>query len=136
METKKCSYCKVEKPVEYFGKHKAKKDGYQSVCKECNKVIQRNHYGQNKELYASRKKSRREELRGWWKEYKRGLKCTSCGENHPATLDFHHLDGSEKEFNVSRMIGELSKESILVEVEKCVVLCSNCHRKEHYTEDD
>lgn len=72
-------------------------------------------------------------LRVWFQEYKATLCCERCGENHPACLDFHHLNPAEKDFNISEMLTKYgSKKRILEEVAKCVVLCSNCHRKEHY----
>lgn len=59
--------------------------------------------------------------------------CKHCGETDPIVLDFHHRDASKKSFN---LIGSLcysrSRENILREVEKCDVLCANCHRKEEY----
>ena len=60
-------------------------------------------------------------------------RCVLCGETHPACLDFHHLDDTSKEFNISRAhkFG-YGYRRIAKEIEKCVVLCSNCHRKLHY----
>ena len=56
-----------------------------------------------------------------------------CGENHPACLDFHHKDKKDKSFNVAIMASSgYSIEKIKEEIAKCIVLCSNCHRKEHY----
>ena len=61
------------------------------------------------------------------------LKCEMCGENHPACLDFHHKDKKDKSFNVAIMASSgYSIEKIKEEIAKCIVLCSNCHRKEHY----
>lgn len=50
--------------------------------------------------------------------------------NDIACLDFHHL--KDKEFNISNEIRNLSIENLKKEINKCVVLCSNCHRKLHY----
>jgi hypothetical protein len=55
-----------------------------------------------------------------------------CGEKHPAALDFHHTDPSTKKASV----GSLNMDSIAAinaEIAKCIVLCSNCHRKLHWT---
>lgn len=58
-----------------------------------------------------------------------GSKCSKCGYNKiPQALHFHHLE--EKEFGVSRKIDK-DYSLLLKEVEKCIVLCSNCHQKEH-----
>lgn len=63
-------------------------------------------------------------------EYKKTLKCSNCPENHPACLDFHHLDPNEKEFLITKLIH--SKKKLKEELKKCIVLCANCHRKFHF----
>lgn len=79
-------------------------------------------------------RKRRTERRAWFDEILSKLSC-QCGENHPATLDFHHRNPMEKESEVGKMLGDLrSKESILLEISKCDVMCANCHRKHHYNE--
>lgn len=63
---------------------------------------------------------------------KKGVSCSRCPEDHPSTIDFHHLDPSTKEFNVSTaIIQNMSLDRIKKEVDKCIPLCANCHRKEH-----
>jgi len=58
-----------------------------------------------------------------------------CGENNYACLDFHHNSGN-KEKNISRMVnGSSSLQTIQNEMEKCIVVCSNCHRKIHNKEN-
>lgn len=66
-------------------------------------------------------------------QWKMGLSCQTCGENHPACLDFHHRDPKEKDFDISHAIDVgVSDELIAVEVAKCDVLCRNCHTKLHW----
>ena len=80
-------------------------------------------------------KKRRIELSEWFAEFKLTLKCSKCSESHIACLDFHHAESSKKESTVANAIsGGWSKERVMREVEKCIVLCSNCHRKMHYDE--
>lgn len=58
-----------------------------------------------------------------------GGKCRSCGYDRcPAALDFHHPNPREKEFVIS---GKLAWDLIERELNKCVLLCSNCHRETH-----
>jgi len=58
-----------------------------------------------------------------------GGKCKMCGYNeHPEILVFHHL--GEKQFNVSNRL-KLSWEKLQCELEKCVLLCPNCHALVH-----
>lgn len=60
-----------------------------------------------------------------------GGKRVKCGYNkHIAALEFHHIDPSNKDY----LIGDLKNrkwEKIVKELDKCVLLCSNCHRIEH-----
>jgi hypothetical protein len=72
----------------------------------------------------------------WLREYKRTLACGMCRENHPACLDFHHRDPTQKDFRISALgcMG-WSKERVLAEIAKCDVLCANCHRKLHYDDE-
>jgi hypothetical protein len=60
--------------------------------------------------------------------------CADCGEKHPACLDFHHLDESQKGQTIARMVVRASPANIDAEIAKCVVLCANCHRKRHFNE--
>lgn len=81
----------------------------------------------------STKKRIRLERQKWWVEYKKTLKCSQCDENHPACLDFHHMHVKDKEYHVSVMISKrFSKKRIQEEIQKCKVLCANCHRKLHF----
>jgi hypothetical protein len=69
-------------------------------------------------------------LKAWLLAYKNKYPC-KCGEGDPACLDFHHVDG-KKEINVSLVTKRAwSIERLKAEVAKCVILCANCHRKEH-----
>lgn len=54
-----------------------------------------------------------------------GDQCEWCGGVHQ--LEFHHRDPSTKEFNVAQYFGRISWERIQVELEKCDVLCRECH---------
>ena len=62
-------------------------------------------------------------------EYKLAQGCADCGyAEHPAALDFDHLPGSVKSFNVAEKVGSYSWERLWLEIEKCEVVCANCHR--------
>jgi hypothetical protein len=64
---------------------------------------------------------------------KRDRGCMSCKERHPACLDFHHRDPMQKTLSVGVLICRCAAmDTILEEIEKCDVLCSNCHRKLHW----
>lgn len=57
--------------------------------------------------------------------------CIECGEDRTAALVYHHENPDEKKFSVSNPSGH-SLEEIKEELEKCVLLCANCHMVEHY----
>lgn len=69
------------------------------------------------------------------KEYRAERGCMRCGERHPACLDFHHRDPKQKTFNIKQM-KSYSMKRIKAEIEKCDILCANCHRKLHAANRD
>jgi hypothetical protein len=76
--------------------------------------------------------ARRVERSAFLREYKVQKGCCRCGYNeHPAALDFHHRDPSTKKFNISNSLSSRNWNKILEEVDKCDILCANCHRIEH-----
>ncbi len=101
-----------------------------------NKRLHREWYLKNKEKVAEKQRKKRQARRAWFEtEILSKLKCEECNENHPACLDFHHKDPSEKDGMVGDMLHQnVSIAKIMLEISKCKVLCSNCHRKHHWLE--
>ena len=96
----------------------------------------KNWYEENKEHFKKQvavlNKKKRIELRQMIFDYKASKGCNRCPENDARCLDFHHI-GDDKEFTIGNILrNKLCWESILKEIEKCEVICANCHRKEHY----
>jgi hypothetical protein len=84
-----------------------------------------------RETFAHRAKK----IREWFKDYKKILKCEKCGDGRDYVLEFHHKDSEQKFKNISGLVGKsYSKETILNELKKCDVLCSNCHKELHHFE--
>ncbi|MBV0925676.1 HNH endonuclease [Halomicroarcula limicola] len=97
---------------------------------------QRWHY-KNREWNTERSLQRRAELRAWVNELKATAGCSRCSEADPACLDFHHIDETGKEYQITTMISNgRGKESLLDEMAKCEVVCANCHRKVHFEPPD
>lgn len=71
--------------------------------------------------------------RKWVNEYKLYIGCLVCGYNKCAeALDFHHLNDDDKSFNISTKVGKNTNlEIIKKEMEKCIILCRNCHAELH-----
>lgn len=76
---------------------------------------------------------RRKDVKRFIDQVKSERGCERCGEKHPACLDFHHRDPSEKQFslNTAKRRG-YTLAMVREEIAKCEVLCANCHRKEHW----
>lgn len=94
----------------------------------------------NKKWYLAHKTQHRsninaykEELKKWFNDYKSKCKCSKCEENHPSCLEFHHTGEYKKSRAICKMVQSCcSKETILEEMKKCIVLCCNCHNKIHW----
>lgn len=93
----------------------------------------RRWYSRNAESERKRIHLRRKELQKWFREYKKTLECIVCGENDYVCLDFHHRNPKEKDLNLANIMKSKGwgKERTIKEISKCLVLCSNCHRKIH-----
>jgi len=96
------------------------------------RAARRRWYARNKDHAKEKVVERRRLLAEWFREFKTDLKC-KCGEDHIGCLEFHHTDPSQKDMTVAQAVHNgWGKERILAEVEKCEVLCANCHRKLHW----
>ena len=107
----------------------------ESVRKKKQQEYSRKYYAANKEKVLASSKVSREVGKARWDVFKRTLKCTKCGFNHPAALDFHHRNPVEKENIVSKLASDGCYAAAMEEVQKCIVLCANCHRVHHYEEN-
>jgi hypothetical protein len=68
-------------------------------------------------------------------EYKGGC-CEKCGYDRcDSALEFHHLDPKEKDFGIGSY-SVLSWEKVKIELDKCIMVCANCHREIHYNENN
>jgi predicted nucleic acid-binding Zn ribbon protein/exonuclease VII small subunit len=63
-----------------------------------------------------------------------GGRCAICGyDKNLAALTFHHTDLDKKDFKLDmRSMSNRSLETVLTELEKCILLCQNCHAELHY----
>lgn len=118
MDTKICTKCGRDLPLtSYYSRGGGK---LRSECKDCH-----NNYVKGK--YQERK--------DWTNEIKQSIGCQKCGEKRPYLLDFHHKDPSIKDADIARLTSNRNKkEDIQKEIDKCVVLCANCHREFHHLE--
>ena len=106
-----------------------------SVRKAKHAEYSRKHYLGNYAKQREKINARRQKVRTEWNTYKASLKCSKCGFAHPAALDFHHTDPSQKEHSVANLISDGRFKKAYEEIKKCIVLCACCHRILHYEED-
>lgn len=99
------------------------------------RAYRQKQYLKNKDAILARNNERRRRLSSKMAEYKSKLFCIKCGQNHPATLDFHHIEKKpgDKKVNILLKDGN-TWERIEAEMNKCLVLCANCHRIHHHDE--
>lgn len=124
-----CTKCGLEKPIEEFSKNRTKKDGLSCECKKCHQSRYKQYYNKNKERYRESSKRKREKLYTYLNQIKKNG-CSMCGEKDIACLDFHHIRDKSK--NISELVSIENFNRLVLEVDKCIVLCANCHRKLHY----
>lgn len=128
---KECKRCHVIKEDSEFAFRNKAKGTLQPYCKECKREI-------DKELYDSNR-DRQNEVQTNLKELltniKKNSKCAICGESRWWVLDFHHL--RDKRFEVSSLARRgCSLETFKEEINKCIVICANCHRDLHFKESE
>lgn len=111
--SKQMRVCKVHGETEF--RNESRVNPKFRCCKCCSESVQR----------------RRAKVKQLAIEYKGG-KCESCGYNKmQEVLEFHHRDPSQKDFGISAKGITWSFDRIKVELDKCIMLCANCHREEH-----
>jgi len=93
------------------------------------------YYEENRKKCVERNRAYQIKQKQKWWDFKRTLKCERCGENHPACIDFHHINRNDPDKkHVSKLIQNRLYAQAYREVKKCVVVCANCHRKIHWDE--
>jgi hypothetical protein len=135
VKVKICNICKIEKSIEDFNKDYRKKanDGVSYRCKECNKKYRKEYYLRNKRKCLDINKKTKKRNYNFVKEYKKGKKCIRCGESDVSCLTFHHRDSDDKDFTISTSYRNRGINVIKKEIEKCDILCANCHAKLHFS---
>ena len=152
-----CKYCDKKFKMEELKERCCNnKDCIEAKKREKNKLYKKKYYNKNikkttklfkkrileknrtyrkthKEIVNKRHSLIAKEKRQWVEEIKKKYKCSKCNEDRWVCLEFHHKNPKDKKFTVAESISKgYGKKSILAEIEKCIVLCSNCHQHFHY----
>jgi predicted transcriptional regulator len=99
----------------------------------CSKGTISYHVGEGqKDKTIGRTRDKRGEIKKYIQKYKQEHPCVDCGENYPYwIMEFDHL--KDKKFNLSGFYVKTAKlETVKKEIEKCEVVCSNCHKNRTY----
>lgn len=130
--TKRCSRCRESKPLTSFNRLAKSPDGHQYNCRACNAAYHaENKARHNAQIHARNRRMRRE-LQELLRRYLLDHPCVDCGETDLRVLEFDHL--RNKTANISQLIDHRGRSwsSILQEIDKCEVVCANCHRRRTY----
>lgn len=113
----RCKICGESDPAKFY----KNKDGcYRYRCRKCD----------NQETIKRFRRYKKEAV-----DYKGG-KCQKCGYNKClGSMDFHHLDATQKDPNWHKM-RNWPLEKIKVELDKCILVCGNCHGEIHYDNEN
>ena len=126
-----CTKCKREKSETEFGWRKKEKNIRQSWCKLCYSQYSKNDWKTNEKRRKrnhDKCKERRKRNHDIVYDYLLTHPCIVCGEKDPIVLDFDHRDS--KSHNISDMsVGAFKVITLIKEINKCDVLCANCHRR-------
>jgi hypothetical protein len=133
MTTRKCDHCKKVKDIEEFNwKYKALGIRH-NTCRECMKWFVKRYFkgsahDEHLKNVRERKTAAREVAKQYVWDYLATHPCIHCGESDPRVLEFHHRGNKDK--GIAYLAGGgWSVGRIQEEIDKCVVLCANCHRK-------
>lgn len=131
MKDKTCSRCNQKQSIQnfYVKTERNGKKTYQSWCKICCSERHKEYYAKNKDKFIKKGKSHKAKTKEYINSFK-NKPCMDCGESYPYyVMDFDHRDPAEKEFNVSVLRRGWGKDRILAEIQKCDLVCANCHRE-------
>ncbi len=129
--TRRCGRCLQSKAVDEFAWHRKAKGQRDNYCRPCRAAYKQEHYAAHRERYVAnasrRKRALIAERTAYLIEFFRERPCVDCGEADPLVLEFDHV--GQKNFSISVGIRGHKWQSVLDEIERCEVVCANCHRR-------
>ena len=154
-----CSQCNFEKCKKEFGNDKNSRDGLKPQCRECRRIEGILYRSKNKQIISNKRKLNKDNKSAYDKIYNQinnekikirnkkiyienrvfidsyKIECNGCGISNlpPCCFDFDHINRDEKLIKVSQL-SMYSKKIIINEINKCQILCRNCHRIKTWNE--
>ena len=125
-----CARCKQMLAVSEFHLGPRKRDSY---CRPCRRSYEREHYAKNREKYKKKRlknsRKQRERNRSFVNSQKRGKPCLDCGGVfHFSCMEYDHVSGDKVKCINSMVQSAFSIKMIKAEMDKCELVCANCHR--------
>lgn len=130
---KTCNSCSRNQSLENFS---SKGNGRkQAKCKDCQKAYYKNYYNsvpkERERIYAKNMETKKRFVE-YINNVKASTPCTDCGNSYPPyVMDFDHVDDNKLN-NVSSLKSFGNFKTLVAEIAKCEVVCSNCHRARTY----
>lgn len=129
MKEKICPKCSVVKTEESCSRHKTgpKAGKFRSLCRTCNSAESKSWHVANPEQVKALGRKRQNDFLARILFIKAERPCYDCGGMFPPeAMDFDHVSGT-KSFTISQ-VPWLSWDAVREEIDKCQLVCSNCHR--------
>ena len=130
---RRCGRCGELKPRSEFAWRRKRRLQLDNMCRPCRSAYHREHYLAHKQRYVDQALARKQALRlkrtSYLLKYFASHPCVDCGEDDPVVLEFDHVNADDKSFDIGHSLPYRNWQSILEEIEKCEVVCANCHRR-------
>ena len=98
----------------------------QAVCKVCHSIYRKQHYQDNKQKYIDKAAKNKDTYRSEYYVWLSTKSCIDCGNSDIRVLEQDHL--GDKLFNIATMVGLVPLKTLMKELNKCEIVCANCHR--------
>lgn len=92
---------------------------------EDRKKYKKEHYLKNRDHYTQYRRDRYDRIKNYLRDFKESVGCRDCKISDWRVLEFDHL--RDKKFGFARA-HDYSFDDVLLEIEKCEVVCANCHK--------
>lgn len=118
--------CGLSKPESEFH---SSRTGQFSYCRDCRRAYDRRYYRERgRAARLERQRARVRAARAWMASLKEGVACVDCGKVFPTwIMHWDHLPGFEKVACISELVGSRRRSIAVAELEKCELVCANCH---------
>jgi hypothetical protein len=127
-DLRRCGRCQERLPSSSFARYG---NSYQSYCRACQKEYDAAWYRANKAKRQAKVRADRQAHVRWMDSLKEGKRCADCGRIYPPyVMEWDHLPGFEKTLVLAdTRRAAHARKRILAELEKCELVCANCHRE-------